>query len=71
MAVTYGRYKFLTVSLPKRLHNGRFTSETAVRRFQKLNRNLDPEVIKKKSVETSRKLSIYNSFSRRRRWAWL
>ena len=29
------RYKFLSVSLPKRLRNGRFTSETAVRRFQK------------------------------------
>jgi hypothetical protein len=35
MAVLYGRYKFVTVSLPKRLRNGRFTSETAVRRFQK------------------------------------
>jgi hypothetical protein len=34
--------------LPKRLHNGRFTSETetAVRRFQKRNRHLDPEVVK-------------------------
>jgi hypothetical protein len=29
MAVTYSRYKFVTVSIPKRLHNGRFTSETA------------------------------------------
>jgi hypothetical protein len=29
MAVTYERYKFVTVSLPKRLRNGRFTSETA------------------------------------------
>ena len=29
MAVAYNRYKFLTVSLPKRLRNGRFTSETA------------------------------------------
>jgi hypothetical protein len=29
MAVTYGRYKFVTVSLPKRFRNGRFTSETA------------------------------------------
>jgi hypothetical protein len=35
MAVTYSRHKFVTVSLLKRLHNGRFTSETAVRRFQK------------------------------------
>ena len=33
-AVTYNRYKFVTVSLPKRFRNGRFTSETAVRRFQ-------------------------------------
>jgi hypothetical protein len=38
MAVTYGRYKFVTVSLPKRFRNGRFTSE--------LNRHLDPEVVK-------------------------
>ena len=29
MAVTYSRYKFVTVSLPKRFRNGRFTSETA------------------------------------------
>jgi hypothetical protein len=35
MAVTYSRYKIVTVSLPKRFRNGRFTSETAVRRFQK------------------------------------
>jgi hypothetical protein len=35
MAVTYNRYKFVTVPLPKRFRNGRFTSETAVRRFQK------------------------------------
>jgi hypothetical protein len=32
MAVTYDRCKYVTVSLPKRFHNGRFTSETAVRR---------------------------------------
>jgi hypothetical protein len=44
MAVTYGRYRFVTVSLPKQFRNGRFTSETTVRRFQKLNRHLDPEV---------------------------
>jgi hypothetical protein len=31
----YNRYKFVTASLPKRLRNGRFTSETAVRRFRK------------------------------------
>jgi hypothetical protein len=34
MAVTYNRYKFVTVSLPKRFRNGRFNSETPVRRFQ-------------------------------------
>jgi hypothetical protein len=45
MAVTYNRYKFVTVSIPKWFRNGRFTSETAVRRFQKLNRHLDPEVL--------------------------
>jgi hypothetical protein len=45
MAVTYNRYKFAAVSLPKRFHNGRLTSETAVQRFQKRNRHLDPEVV--------------------------
>jgi hypothetical protein len=35
MAVTSYRYKFVTVLLPKRPRNARFTSETAVRRFQK------------------------------------
>jgi hypothetical protein len=29
MAVTHRRYKFVTVSLPKRFRNGRFASETA------------------------------------------
>ena len=29
MAVIYSRYKFIAVPLPKRLRNGRFTSETA------------------------------------------
>jgi hypothetical protein len=33
MAVAYGRYKFVTVSLPKRSRNGRFTSETPVPRL--------------------------------------
>jgi hypothetical protein len=37
--------KFITVSLPERLRNGRFTSETAVKRFQKRNRHLDPEAV--------------------------
>ena len=45
MAVTHNRYKFVTASLPKRLRNGCFTYETAVRRFQKRNRHLDPEVV--------------------------
>ena len=35
MTVTYSRYKIITDSLPKRPRGGRFTSETAVRRFQK------------------------------------
>jgi hypothetical protein len=35
MSVIYIAVKFLAVSLPKRPCNGRFTSETAVRRFQK------------------------------------
>jgi hypothetical protein len=34
-ATHYSRYKFETVSLPKRFRNGRFNSETAVRRFKK------------------------------------
>jgi hypothetical protein len=46
MAVAYSRYKFVTVSLPKPFRNGRYTFETAVRRFQKQNRHLDPEAIK-------------------------
>jgi hypothetical protein len=50
MAVAHNRYKFITVSLPKSLSNGRFTSatknKTAVRRFQKRNRHLDPKVVK-------------------------
>ena len=41
MTVTYSRYKFITVSLLKRLRNGRFASEAAVR-----NGYLDPEVVK-------------------------
>jgi hypothetical protein len=31
MAVTFNRYKFVTASLLKRPHNGRFASKTAVR----------------------------------------
>jgi hypothetical protein len=47
MAVKYNRYEFITVSLPKRLRNGRFTSEneTAVQLFQKQSRHLDLEVV--------------------------
>jgi hypothetical protein len=47
MAVTFNRYKFVAVSPPKRLRNGRFASETAVRRFQKRNGQLNPEALKK------------------------
>jgi hypothetical protein len=47
MPVKYMAVKFLAVSLPKPPCNGRFTSETAVRRFQKLNRHLDPEAVLK------------------------
>jgi hypothetical protein len=45
MAVTHNRYKFVTVSLLERLRGGRFTSKTAVRRFQTRNRHLDPGVV--------------------------
>jgi hypothetical protein len=47
LAVTYNRirYQFVTVLLLKRLRDGRFTSETTVRRFQKRNGHLDPEVV--------------------------
>jgi hypothetical protein len=44
MPAKYMAVKFLAVSLPKTPYNGRFASETAVRRFQKRNRHLDPEV---------------------------
>jgi hypothetical protein len=37
--------KFLAVSIPKPPCNGRLTSETTARRFQKRNRHLDPEVV--------------------------
>jgi hypothetical protein len=47
MAVTYSRYEFLTVSILKRFRNGRFTSQTPLRRFKKWNRHLNPEVLKK------------------------
>jgi hypothetical protein len=39
----HDRYKFVTVSLLERLRNGRFTSETAVRRHKKRNDHLDPD----------------------------
>jgi hypothetical protein len=41
----YIAVKFLAVSLPKPPCNGRFTSETAVRRFPKWNRHLNPEEV--------------------------
>jgi hypothetical protein len=43
MAVAHSRFKFVAVSLPTWLRGARFLSETAVRRFKKLNRHLDPE----------------------------
>ena len=50
-AVSYSRYKFVTASLLKPPHNGRFNFETAallkiaMLRFQKRNRSLDPDEI--------------------------
>ena len=67
MAVTHSRCKFVAVSLPKRFRNGRFTSETAVRRFQNRNRHLDPESALKNPMEILES-SRYNSFSRRRQF---
>jgi hypothetical protein len=48
MDVTYNRYKSVIVSLPRRLCNGRFASETAVRRaaVSEAKGHLDPEVVK-------------------------
>ena len=46
MAVAHNRYKFVTASLLRRFCNGRFATKTAVRRFQKRNGQLDPEVVK-------------------------
>ena len=43
--VVYGRYNLLTAPLPKRLLNGRFTSETAVW-LQRRNHHLVPEMVK-------------------------
>ena len=62
MAVACDRYKFVTVSLPKRLRDGRFTSETAtwIQKWFKISAGAS-------TVESF----IYNSFSRRGRWAWL
>jgi hypothetical protein len=63
--ICYGRYKFVTVSLPERLSNGRFTFETAV---------VKPPPASRSGLKYPLKLlesAIYDSFSRRRRWAWL
>jgi hypothetical protein len=54
----YNRYKFVTVSLPKRFRNDRFTSETAARRFQKRNYHLDSEVAKKIRWDFQKALDI-------------
>jgi hypothetical protein len=65
MAVTYDRYKFVTVSLPKRFRNGRAAVSEAKREtatwIQKYFKN--PLELPESSG--------YNSFSRRRRRAWL
>jgi hypothetical protein len=55
--------EFLTVSLPKRLRKGRFNSETTtwIQKWFKIPAGTS-ELLKS---------SIYNSFSRRGRWAWL
>jgi hypothetical protein len=45
MAVTNNRYKFITISLLKRLRDDRSASETAVWRLHEQNRRLDPEVV--------------------------
>ena len=55
MAVTYNGYKFVTVSLPKRLRNGGFTSETAARRFKKWNGRYE-------TVSEVKRLQIYNGY---------
>jgi hypothetical protein len=68
--MSHGRFKFAIASLLKRLRDGRFTSETAVRRFQKRNGHLDPRSGLKNPLgllESSR----HKSFLRRRRQAWL
>jgi hypothetical protein len=66
MAVTYNRHKFVTAALLKRLlRNGGYTSETAVRRFQKRNGYLDPEVLNKNPLGLLGSFRC-NSFSRRR-----
>ena len=73
MAITYNRYNFLTVSLLERLRNGHFTSKTAARHFRSetVTWIQKPDFFKY-PLEFLRQLCIlYNSFSRRRRWAWL
>jgi hypothetical protein len=70
MAVTYNRYKFVTASLPKRFRNGRFTSETAGAAVSKLKPPPGSRSGLKNPLELLES-SIYNSFSRRRRRAWL
>jgi hypothetical protein len=73
-SVVPAQYKFLTVSITKRLRNGRFTSgtaggcrsETATWIQEWLKKSLELELL-----ESSRHGMIDNSFSRRRRWAWL
>ena len=55
--------KFITVSLLKRLHNDRFTSETATWIQTWLKKSVGLELLELPES------SIHNSFSRRGRWA--
>jgi hypothetical protein len=78
MVVPYNRYKFVAVSIPKRLRNGRFNFETAVRRAacggfrSEIATWIQKRFWFKISAGASRKPYFrYNSFLRRVRWAWL
>jgi hypothetical protein len=73
MAVANDRYKFLT-SLLKRLHSGRFNSETAVRRFQSGRFRIETATWIQKRFKNPLKLlesPTYKKISRRKRRAWL
>jgi hypothetical protein len=67
MAVTYNRYKFVTVSHLKRLSNGHFTSKTAIRRLQKRNGHLESEMVLKIRWNFQKALDPHTD---RSGWAW-